>query len=162
MRRVLPLVSTVVLFSLTMVVTTAIVRPSANRAEAGVLCNGPRQTVARHGNWAAIVQLCVEVSTGSSRPGVHVWCQTATTQVACNWDFDPLHLHDQHGFFLFGERTLGTGKTNGAYIATPHWIDCPSGDQRYSDTPNMRVRWPDDTRSPYVSATWQGTTYVTC
>jgi hypothetical protein len=121
-----------------------------------------RQTVARHSSWAADVQLCVELSGVSSRPGVLVWCHTSTTQVPCNWDFNPLHLHDQYGFFVFGERTGGVGKTNGAYIATPHWTDCPSGDQRYSDTPNMRVRFPDGYLSPYVSATWQRGTFVSC
>jgi hypothetical protein len=159
MRRLLVLGCVTALLGVLVAVTPAIVRPDANRAEAFVQCEDPvdyPQIVARHGPWAAWVDLCVEVLETDIRPGAEVTCGTASTLVLCNWDFSPMHLHNQRHEVIRSERAYATGKTNGAYIATPHWSSRSQCTSAYSDSPQLRVRFPDGYLTPWVSATWQG------
>jgi hypothetical protein len=166
MRRFLVLTCVTALLGLLLAVAPAIVRPDANRAEAGVGCDsGETQVVARHGPWVAWVWLCVEVLGSGVRPGVMVWCATASgTNALCNWDFSPLHLHNQLHNVIRSERAYATGKTAGAYIATPGWASRSQCTSAYSDSPLLRVRFPDGYLTPWVSATWQGirALWITC
>jgi hypothetical protein len=165
MRRLLVLSCVTAMLGMLVAVAPAVVRPDANRAEAYVNCDIVRQTVARHDIWAAKILLCVEVLGSGVRPGVKVWCETGSnTQFPCNWDFNPLHAHDLNTTLIHSERAHETGKTNGAYIATPNWGNrsrCTSG-AAYSDAPLLRVRFPDGHLTPWVDAFWQAGYHVGC
>jgi hypothetical protein len=165
MRRFLVLTCVTALLGALVAVAPAIVRPVANRAEAVDVCEGFDfgQTVARHGPYAAWLQLCVEVLGTGVRPGARVRCGTASTIVPCNWDFSPMHLHNQNHTTIVNERAYATGKTNDAFIATPGWANRSQCIYAYSDSPTMRVRFPDGYLTPWVSATWQNhAARVTC
>jgi hypothetical protein len=158
MRRLLVLSCVTAMLGLLVAVAPAVVRQDANRAEASPSCDvGGRQTVAQRDIWAAKVQLCVELSGAGVRPGVKVWCETGSgTQFPCNWDFDPLHLHNQRNTVIRQGRVHDTGKTNGAYLATPDWANRSQCTSAYSDSPQLRVRFPDGYLTSWKSATWLG------
>jgi hypothetical protein len=145
------------MLGLLVAVAPAIVRPDANRAEAAVLCEdaGSRQTVAQHGPWAARLDMCIEFLENGLRPGATVWCETSTTQVPCNWDFRHMHLHKQGGTLIRNERAYATGKTNGAWVATPHWSNRSQCVTAYSDSPDLYIRFPDGALVGPRSTTWR-------
>ena len=153
MRRFLVLSCVTVLFGVLVAVAPAVVRPDANRAEAAVGCFY-FQTVAQHGPWAASVSLCVEKLEAGIRPGVKVYCGTASTQVPCNWDFNKLHLHNQNDTVIREGRVQATGKTNGAYLATPTWANRSQCIKAYTDAPQLWVRFPDGLLVGPQSASW--------
>jgi hypothetical protein len=158
MRRLLVLTCVTAMLGLLVAVAPAIVRPDANRAEAFTSCDaGGRQTVARHDIWAAKVQLCVEVLGQGVRPGVKVWCETGSaTQVPCNWDFNPLHLHNQRNDVIRSERVHETGKTGGAYLATSGWAYRSQCTSAYSDSPQLWIRFPDGRLVGPQTVPWLG------
>jgi hypothetical protein len=162
MRRLLMLTCVTAMLGVLVAVAPAIVRPDANRAEASVSCDIVAQVVARHADWAAQVLLCGERLGDGVRPAVKVFCGTASTQVPCNWDFNPLHLHNQRHTVIRQDRVHATGKTNGAYLATPNWAHRSQCLYAYSDSPQLRVRFPDGHLTPWVSATWQAGYYLPC
>jgi hypothetical protein len=168
MRRLLVLSCVTAMLGALLAVAPAIVRPDANRAEAGVACdNGGvfegQQVVARHDIWYAMVVLCVERLGSGIRPGVMVWCGNgAGTQFPCNWDFNPLHLHNQSHTVIRSERAYATGKTGGDYIATPHWSNRSQCYEAYSDSPQLRVRFPDGYLTSWRSATWLSPLHISC
>jgi hypothetical protein len=162
MRRFLVLTCVTAMLGLLVAVAPAVVRPDANRAEANVTCDIVAQTVAQHANWAAKVLLCVEVLGSGVRPGVKVFCGTASTQVPCNWDFNPLHLHNQRHTVIREGRVHETGKTNGAYLATPTWANRSQCTSAYSDSPQLWVRFPDGSLAGPQTATWQAGYFVGC
>jgi hypothetical protein len=157
MRRLLVLTCVAALLGLLVAVAPAIVRPDANRAEATVYCDA-YQTVAQHGSWEAKVRLCVEVLGSGVRPGVLVYCSTAISSVPCNWDFNPLHLHNQNATLIRSERVHATEVWINNYLATPGWANRSQCNRAYSDSPQLRVRFPDGHLTDWKSATWQGPT----
>jgi hypothetical protein len=157
MRRFLVLTCVTAMLGLLVAVAPAIVRPDANRAEASVWCaNGGPQTVARHGPWAATLALCIEFLGSGVRPGAQVWCETSSTQVPCNWDFRHMHLHNQNSTAIVNERAYATGKTNGAWIATPGWANRSQCTSAWSDSPDLYIRFPDGVLVGPQTTTWQG------
>jgi hypothetical protein len=167
MRRLLALTSVATILALLAVVAPALVRPDANRAEALVTCNGTfKQTIAQHDVWVAKVLLCVEVLGDGVRQGAKVYCGTASTQVPCNWDFDPHQLFNELGIAVAGARMHETGKTGGDYMAVPNWTpradaDCAHYDV-FSETLAVRVRFPDGYLTDWKRALWQGYGFVPC
>ena len=164
MRRFLVLTCVTVMLGLLVAVAPAVVRPDANRAEAFVGCEdtggGNFHTVAQHGPWEAELSLCVELLGSGVRPGAHVWCHTATSQVPCNWDFRHMHLHNQNTTAIVNKQAYATGKTNGDYIATPApWANRSQCVTAYSDSPDLYVRFPDGALVGPRSVTWQGSPY---
>jgi hypothetical protein len=158
MRRLLALGCVTMLLGLLFAVAPAIVRPEANRAEAVLRCDlgtGSVQTIARRGPWAAKVLLCVEALGNGVRPGARVWCGTASTQVPCNWDFNPFQLIDETRLVEYEERANEQGKTNGAYIATPHWASRSVCIHAESNA-FVKVRFPDGVLSSLHYVTWIG------
>jgi hypothetical protein len=163
MRRFLVLTCVAALLGLLMTVAPAIVHPDANRAEAAVRCDPVgSQTVARWSAWAASVVLCLEVLGNGVRPGALVYCETASTSVPCNWDFYPLDLRNQNNTLIHSERAHATNKTNGAYIATPHWANTIYCNTGYSESPSMRVRFPDGKLSSWHTVEWQNNVGSPC
>lgn len=154
MRRLLVLSCVTALLGVVVAVAPAFVRPDANRAEALVACDKIDHTVARHGPWAATIWLCVEGLGSGVRPGAKVWCASQSDIVPCNWDFNPMHLHNQNHTAIVNERAYATGKTLGDYIATPGWANRSQCIEAYSDSPLLRVRFPDGYLSPWTSASW--------
>lgn len=163
MRRFLVLTCVTAMLGLLVAVAPAVVRPDANRAEAGVFCDdtgaGNHQTVAQHGPWEAELSPCVEILGSGVRPGATVWCHTSTSQVPCNWDFRHMHLHNQNTTAIVNQRAYATGKTNGAWIATPGWANRSQCVTAYSDSPDLYIRFPDGALVGPRSVTWQASPY---
>jgi hypothetical protein len=157
MRRFLVLTWVTALLGLLVAVAPAIVRPDANRAEATVYFDA-YQTLARHGPWAAEVRLGVEVLGSGVRPGVLVYCVTATSSVPCNWDFNPMHLHNQNATVIRSERVHATDVWINNYLATSGWSNRSQCIKAYSDSPLVWIRFPDRYLAGPQTATWQGPT----
>lgn len=122
MRRLLVLSFVTALLGVLVAVAPAVVRPAANRAEASVVsCDPVIHTLARYSKWAAKMRMCIEYFSNAARPGAKVDCVTSTTHVPCNWAVENVNLSDMGGNQIwhsdFGIHA--SGKTNGAYIATP-------------------------------------------
>jgi hypothetical protein len=77
-------------------------------------------------------------------------------------NFHPLRLKNQNATVIHFEVAHETGKTNGAYIATPNWVSRSRCTYAYSDSPQLKVRFPDGYLSPSVTATWLNLPFVHC